>query len=114
MERLQFRDFIVRESTYSPGARLSRHAHDYSNISVVTDGAIEEASELGRHRGLASSVVVKPARAEHENRVSGHGARTIAIEMHGDSEVGRQIAVAKWAWFDEAPIVREAIALQAV
>jgi AraC family transcriptional regulator len=96
--------FVLRESVYSAGLRLARHAHDYSNVTVIVGGEIDESTPDGEHRGRAFSVVFKPAGCEHENRVGRDGARTLVIEMRGDAGGG-------WAWFEEPCVVRAAIAL---
>jgi hypothetical protein len=97
-------------SVYAPGVRLPRHAHDFSNVTVVVSGEINEAAEDGQHRGRSCSVVLKPAGVEHENRVSGIGARTLSIEIAGGT-LSDQIALRRWSWFEEPEIVRAALAL---
>jgi AraC family transcriptional regulator len=96
--------FVLRERVYSAGLRLARHAHAYSNVTVIVGGEIEECAADGEHRGRAFSVVFKPAGCEHENRVGRDGARTLVIEMRGH-------AGGRWAWFEEPEVVRAAIAL---
>ena len=95
---------MVREQVYCAGLRLPRHAHDYSNVTVVVGGEIEECAPEGEHRGRAFSVVFKPAGCEHENRVGANGARTLVIELRGD-------AGGRWSWFEEPAVVRAAVSL---
>jgi AraC family transcriptional regulator len=103
--RAEFPQFIVRDGVYRSGLRMVRHAHDYSNVSVVVAGEIEEACGGGEYRGHPFSVVFKPAGSEHENRVGSAGARVLTIELR------QAISDRPWAWFDEPEIVRAAIAL---
>jgi len=109
---VDFGDFVVRESVYSPGGRQARHSHDYCTVTVIADGQLDEEAESGRHRGFASSVVLKAAMIEHEDRISGFGARTIAIRFAPDSRFGRRIRDGAWTWFEMPAVVRKAIALQ--
>ena len=62
-------DLELRQTTYAPGLRQPRHSHDYSNVTVVVGGALEETTEAGRHRAESGSVVFKAAGCEHETRV---------------------------------------------
>ncbi|HSP15037.1 MAG TPA: AraC family transcriptional regulator [Thermoanaerobaculia bacterium] len=107
-----FADFIVRERVYSAGTRLPRHSHEYSNVSIVTGGEIAEAAEGGEHEGRCCSVVMKPARSEHENRVGRNGARTLTIEVRTTSALAPEIAARTWTWFEHAPITRAGLALR--
>jgi AraC family transcriptional regulator len=105
--RVEFPQFIVRDCVYRPGLRMPRHAHDYSNVSVVVGGEIDEACGGGEYRGHPFSVVFKPAGSEHENRVGNAGARLLTIELRRDVV----LADRAWTWFEEPEIVRTAIAL---
>jgi len=97
---------------YPPGLRQSRHAHDRSGITVVIAGEIFEAAEVGEHRGCSGSVVMKPAGTEHEDRISGRGARTLAVEVRGGSPIEREIAGCAWSWFEDPSVIRAAVALR--
>jgi AraC family transcriptional regulator len=103
--RAEFPQFIVRDATYRSHLHLPRHAHGYSNVSVVAGGEIDEIAGGREHRGRAFSVVFKPAGCEHENRVGGRGARTLTIELRG------AVADQPWGWFEEPEVVRAAVAL---
>jgi len=110
---VNFPSFTIAETRYAPGLRLRRHAHDYSNVTVVTSGQIEECSASGEYCAWPSSVVLKAAGCEHENRVGGRGATALTIRFAAASPFGRLIDGAAWAWIDEAEVVRDALALQA-
>jgi len=105
--RVEFPQFIVRDCVYRSGLRMPRHAHDYSNVSVVVAGEIDEACGGGEYRGHPFSVVFKPAGSEHENRIGRAGARMLTIELRRDLP----LADRPWTWFDEPEIVRAAIAV---
>jgi AraC family transcriptional regulator len=99
----------LRERVYSPGVRQRRHSHDYHNVTLITDGQIDESSERGEYRGGPSSVVLKAAGCEHETRIGGRGARTLTIEF--DSSAW-PIAPHTWWWSEEIDVVRSGLALQ--
>ena len=99
----------LRERVYSPGVRQRRHSHDYNNVTLITDGQIDESSERGDYRGRPSSVVLKAAGCEHETRISGHGARTLTIEFDSSSW---PVAPQTWWWSEDIEVVRTALALQ--
>ncbi|HKS21373.1 MAG TPA: helix-turn-helix transcriptional regulator [Thermoanaerobaculia bacterium] len=109
---MDFPTFAVAEARYAAGLRLRRHAHDYSNVTIVTAGQIEECAEGGEYRAWPSSVVVKAAGCEHENRVSGRGAAALTIRFDAGSPFGKLIGGRAWTWLDEPSIVRDALALQ--
>jgi AraC-like DNA-binding protein len=100
-------EFSLREQTYSPGLRQQRHAHEYSNITIVLAGKIEEATELGEYCAFAGSVVSKGAGCEHEDRVGGHGAKTLSIRFPNSSP----LQAGSWSWLDTPDVVRCALAV---
>lgn len=104
-------DYVLRERAYPPGLRLPRHDHDFSNITVVIDGAIEEITDAGEHVGYSGGVVAKPAGSVHANRVRAGGARTLAIELTPRSRFAREIERGAWSWTVDA---RQACAALAV
>jgi AraC family transcriptional regulator len=99
-------DFVLRQTTYSGGLRQPRHSHDYSNVTVVIGGALEETAEGGTYRAVAGSVVLKAAGCEHETRVSGFGARTISVRFDAGARNGA------WRWFEEPEVVRAGLMLR--
>lgn len=104
-------DFVVKDSVYSPGLRQPRHTHDYSNVTVIAAGEIDEHTAEGSYLARASSVVLKGAGCEHDDRISGFGAKTITIQFASDSRFGRLIEPRAWAWFDRCEVVRAALSL---
>jgi AraC family transcriptional regulator len=104
IRRVELPQFVLRECVYPSGLRLPRHAHDYSNVTIVVGGDIEEFADAGEHRGRSFSVVFKPAGSEHENRVGRDGARTLVIELRSDS-------AGRWSWFEDPEVVRAAVSL---
>jgi AraC family transcriptional regulator len=110
VRRRELGDFVVREVVYSPGERMQRHAHEFSNVTVVVSGQIDELSAGGDHRGRAGSVVLKPAGCEHENGVGGRGARTVTVELrHGG--IAAEVGGRAWSWFEQPAVVKAAVAL---
>jgi AraC family transcriptional regulator len=106
-----FPQFLLRECAYAPDVRLPRHAHQYSNVTVVVGGHIDETSGDTEIRGQAFSVVFKPAGSEHANRVSGAGARTVSLALRRGSELAATAAARPWSWFEQPEIVRAAVSL---
>lgn len=110
LRRLELGTLRIREIVYAPGMRMTRHAHDCSNVTVVAGGEVEELAADGRYRGRPGSVVMKPAGCEHENGISGFGARTITIELR-NGRLADEIARRPWSWFEHAAVVRAAVGL---
>ena len=102
-----FRGFTLRERSYPAGLRQPRHSHEHSNITIVTGGELDEASPAGEHHAIAFSVVVKRAGCEHEDRISGFGARTLSIEFAADAAAG----LPEWAWLETPDATRAALSL---
>ena len=103
---MNFAGLALRERTYAPGLRQPRHTHDHSNITIVTGGELDEASPAGEHHAIAFSVVVKRAGCEHEDRISGFGARTLSIEFAADDA-----GVPEWTWLETPEATRAALSL---
>jgi AraC family transcriptional regulator len=107
--RIDFPRFAVREIVYACGARMAPHAHDYSNLTVVVSGDIEETTDTGEHRGRSCSVLLKPAGTIHSNYVLGRrGTRTISIELHS-----HELQALPWQWLEDPDSARAALAFYA-
>ena len=100
--------FEVRDAVYTPGLRQPRHSHEYSNVTIVLAGKIEEATEFGDYVAQPGSVVSKGAGCEHEDRIGGFGARTLSIRFLDPSPLKPRT----WSWFDSPEVVRHALAVQ--
>lgn len=108
--RADFADFAVRELVYAGGRRMPRHAHDYSNITVVISGDIEETTDVGEHRGRSCSVLLKPAGTMHANSIPGRqSTRTVSIEMPAASPLARELESLRWQWLEDPESARAAI-----
>jgi len=105
-------DFTVKEVVYPAGMHQTRHTHAHSNVTVIAGGELEEAAEGGVYRAIPSSVVLKAAAAEHEDRVGSGGAKALSIRFARDSAYGRMLRDGAWMWIDTPDVVRRAIALQ--
>src|SRR5205814_8236807 len=99
----------LRERGCPPGVRQRRHSHDFHNVTLITEGQIDESSERGEHRGGPSSVVLKAAGCEHETRIGGRGARTLTIEFDASAW---PLAPNTWWWSEDIDVVRSGLALQ--
>ncbi len=98
--------FALRELVYACGYRMAPHAHDYSNLTVVVSGDIEETTDTGQHRGRSCSVLLKPAGTIHSNYILGRrGTRTVSIELHSD-----ELHSLPWQWLEDPDSARAALA----
>jgi len=79
---------------------------------MVTRGQIDESSARGEYRALASSIVLKAAGCEHDDRIGGFGAKTLTIRFERQSRFGRMIPDGTWSWSESPHAVRLAIATQ--
>src|SRR5690606_19726732 len=70
-----------RVSRYPAGLRSARHAHPYTNLSVILAGSLRE--RVGRDEVTVGPlrVVVKPADTEHANRFGPEGATLLRVEL---------------------------------
>ncbi|HEX8410790.1 MAG TPA: helix-turn-helix domain-containing protein [Thermoanaerobaculia bacterium] len=109
LSRIDFRDFVVREVGYAAGHRMPRHAHDFSNVTAVISGEMEEIADAGEHCGRSCSVLLKPAGTMHSNYWMGRrGTRCISVEFRFGN--GPELA---WQWIEDAATARTVLALTA-
>jgi len=107
--RADFGQYFIRELVYPGGRRMPRHAHGYSNLTVVVSGEIEETTDDGEHRGRSCSVLLKPAGTMHSNAIPGRqGTRTVSIELKPSSPLANGLR--KWEWIETADTARAALA----
>src|SRR5690606_32512962 len=98
-----------RVSRYPAGLRSARHAHPYTNLSVILAGSLRE--RVGRDEVTVGPlrVVVKPADTEHANRFGPEGATLLRVELPttllGTLDDGTP-AVSGWQWVDSLALVR--------
>ena len=105
LQRVELAGFVVREVGYAAGGRMGRHAHDFSNVTAVITGEMEERTASAEHLGRACSVLVKPAGTAHENHWLGRrGTRTVSIEL-------RDMHLDAWRWLEDPETARAALAL---
>ena len=89
----------VLRVVYDPGERHERHAHSYSNVSVVIAGSLME--RVGRTEVEVGplSVVVKPAGTEHANAFGPQGAVMLQLPVTPQwSRADGTQAVDRWRW----------------
>lgn len=110
--RADFPRFAVRELVYAGGYRMARHAHDYSNVTVVVSGEMEETTDGGEHRGRSCSVLLKPAGTMHANYIVGRqGARTVSIELSDASPPAAELRELSWQWLEDPESARAGLEL---
>ena len=112
LRSLGFDAFAVRESVYPAGMRMSRHAHDYANVTVIVSGAIAEASDRGEHVGRPLSVLVKPAGTPHTDETLGRRpVRTVSLQVPPETRIAGDIARVSWSWREDRQSTSSAMGL---
>lgn len=107
----------VREVTYAPGLRQSRHAHDESTVTLVVAGSLRETVGRTQEIARALSVVVKPCDTEHADEFGDAGARTLQISLTGCVAADLrewESAARMWRWTHAGPAVPAFLRLFAV
>lgn len=79
--RLVLPDMRVTEASYPPRARLPRHYHEMSSITLVTAGAFEERFDRRAVACRRGDVLAKCADAAHSNSYGTAGASCLLIEF---------------------------------
>lgn len=91
----------VVENIYTPRRKQERHAHLYTNVSLVLAGSVEETVGRVLEQAFALSVVVKPGDTEHANLYGSKGARILSVLL--DPELATSIGewesgILRWRW----------------
>jgi AraC family transcriptional regulator len=114
IRRIEFPQFVVREVGYAAGGRMERHAHDFSNVTAVITGEMEETTDAGEHCGRSCSVLLKPGGTMHRNVWRGRrGTRTVSVEIREDSPLASEVRSRTWQWLEDPDVARTALALDA-
>jgi AraC family transcriptional regulator len=91
----------IRRNRYSPGERHQRHAHGYTNISLVLSGALVERVGTAEEYAGPLSVVVKPADTEHIDEFGPSGATLLQLRVPDEwnASFGRDVHPTRhWRW----------------
>ena len=72
----------VVEDSYAPRRKQERHAHPYTNVSLVLAGSVEETVGGALERAYALSVVVKPGGTEHADQYGAQGGVSNVLYPH--------------------------------
>jgi AraC family transcriptional regulator len=75
----------LHELVYAPERRQDTHAHEYSSISFIVAGELEEKVGSTRWLGGAGNVIVKPRHVEHEDVYGPAGARMFTVIVGDDT-----------------------------
>jgi AraC family transcriptional regulator len=84
VRRATFGPFILSEARYRAGLRTAWHAHHAGAFCLVLDGQYVQRFRGGEVEYTTSSVVFRPAGAEHTDRISPRGARCFIVEPDGE------------------------------
>ncbi|WP_412068943.1 helix-turn-helix domain-containing protein [Rubrivirga sp. IMCC43871] len=98
----------VADCVYPAGFRYPPHVDGRARISVVLRGGLREETRRGDETATASSVVVKPADARHQNLFGPVGARLLSVDLapaHLDGALGG------WRWLHAGPTAAAALRL---
>ena len=90
----------VRLVRYAPFEIQGPHWHDRSTIAVLLRGGLSETDLRETEEASALSVVFKPARTPHADRIGEHGATVLQIELgRADEAIARtEGALRGWRW----------------
>ena len=82
----ELRGIRLTETSHGPDARIARHRHAYTAVTLVLRGGFLEDFGAGHTLECeAMSVLIKPADAPHSNRYSSRGARSFIVECTRES-----------------------------
>lgn len=102
-------DMRIIEEAYAPGLAQERHAHSYTNVSLVLAGSVEETVGRAHEHGFPLSVVIKPRGTEHTNRFGMAGARTLSVQLKSElieSLTDWDLSLTHWRWLHGGPAAR--------
>ena len=74
----------LAENRYVPGTRQAAHVHDFTSLSLLVRGTVEERAACLEHRGVAGDVIVRPAGTLHEDLFGEAGAKTLTLVVEGE------------------------------
>ncbi len=69
----------VIEDYYTPNRKQARHAHQYTNVSLILAGSVEETVGRALESAYALSVVIKPGGTEHADQYGAQGAHILSL-----------------------------------
>lgn len=105
--------FALDVVDYAPHETAPRHAHPYSNVSLVVAGGLRE--RVGSAVAVAAplSVVIKPAGTEHETIVAEAGARLVCLRLSAELAAAAG-ALSSWRWLHGGAPTRHLLRLVAL
>jgi AraC family transcriptional regulator len=93
---------------YAPGERHGRHTDRHSRISLLLRGGYREDGAAGAVRMAPGDVLLKSARAYHEDAFGDDGAELLALEFLTDDPFDQQADPALWRRRADAFALRHA------
>jgi AraC family transcriptional regulator len=91
--------FALAVVDYEPRETAPRHAHPYTNVSLVVAGGLRERVGSALVVAEPLSVVIKPAGTEHETVVAGQGARLVWLRIGAELAAATGAgALSSWRW----------------
>src|SRR4051812_4541140 len=102
--RLHTPAFYIVEQAYSPGVRMTPHAHEHPSLSLVIAGMLRE--RMGRAAEVIRplSISLMPAGVAHDDEFGPDGARLLSVHLSdwaASAEVGG--TVEEWRWLHGGP-----------
>jgi AraC family transcriptional regulator len=72
---------VASETRYAPGVQLAEHYHDGATLSLVFRGGYEEGIGRRSHYCEPLTLVYKPPRISHTNRIGREGLHGLFVEI---------------------------------
>lgn len=96
---------------YAPGERHARHTDRHSRISLLLSGGYREEADAGSIRMAPGDVLLKSARAYHEDAFGDEGAELVALEYLEDDPFDVHADPDLWRRRDDAFALRHTTAI---
>lgn len=97
IQSLAVRGLIVTESEHSGGISLPRHAHENANLALVRQGILTETVGQRMWDCRPGSAIFKPCGADHADRFSSEGTKTLLVELLPESVARLEVAPSRLA-----------------
>ena len=108
---LSTRALAVAVCRYAPGERHARHTDRHSRISLLLRGGYREEGAAGAIRMGPGDVLLKSARAYHEDEFGDEGAALVALEFLQDDPFDDHADPQLWRKRDDAFALRHTITM---
>jgi AraC family transcriptional regulator len=104
----------VTRSAYAAGTWQPPHEHPFASVTLVLAGSVTETVGGRTEDAGPLSVVVKPPRVRHSDRIGPRGARTLSLILSADEHAGllrAGVPLDGWRWIHGGPPARALLGL---